>query len=197
MNIKPRHDVGNFISVKFTEGKCSHIFLYNNNELVKFIPESDKVARKLLITEAVELGATKSKLAQTFGISRQSIDNYLNIKKYFGLEGFVHSYSPKKTKDIQKHRQESASLREKGNKVRTIEEIRKAKRDASPKQAKLPFEEPQVQASEQPYAKEHDWTHTRYAGIFSYLIVLLTQYDWLRLLQSFYGPIAKLFLVFV
>ena len=192
-----KYHLGNYIYVAFSGDNFLNVVLYNGNELVKQINCSDKVAKKLLITEAVELGATKTKIASSFEISRQTIDNYLEIKKHFGVEGLIHSYAPRKSKNTQTHRQDNASAREKGNKVRKLEEIKKAKLDARPKQLRLPLEEPPVEEFQQPYQEEHKWTYNRYAGMFSYLIVLVTQYDWLRLVQSFYGPIANLFLVFL
>ena len=197
MHINNKYNLGNYISIAFIGDNPNYIVLFNGNEIVKYINFTDKVAKKLLITEAVEIGATKTKLASSLNISRQTIDNYLDIKKHFGVEGLVHSYSPRESKNTQTHRQDSSTAREKGNKVRELEEVKKAKRDAQPNQLQLPIEEPPVEESQQPYQKEHAWTYNRYAGMFAYIIMLITQYDWLRLVQSFYGPIANLFLVFL
>ena len=169
-----KYNLGHYIYVAFSGGNSPSIVLFNGNEIVKQIDYSDKVAKKLLITEAVELGATKSKIASSFEISRQTIDNYLQIKQHFGIEGLVHSYAPRKSKNTQLHRQDSASAREKGNKVRKLEEINQAKLDARPKQLRLPLEEPPVEECQQPYHEEHKWAYSRYAGMFSYLIVLVT-----------------------
>jgi len=196
MQTAQRLDIGNFLSVAFIGKASFKAALYKNDELVKTINNTDKVERKILITEAVELGATKTKLAKVFGICRQTIDNYVDVKKRYGIEGLVHSYSPRKSKATEKHRQDTAQERQKGNKVREIEQARKAEQDSASSQLQLPLNEPNVEDEEQPYQQEREWTFTRYAGIFSYLITLVAQYDWLKLLQSLYGPFAKLFMVF-
>ena len=50
---------------------------------------------------------------------------------------------------------------------------------------------------EQPYAEEHDWKHTRYAGVFTYLITLITQNRWLQLVMGFFGDNYKVFMIFI
>ncbi|MBT5528180.1 MAG: hypothetical protein HOK35_03395 [Cytophagia bacterium] len=58
----------------------------------------DNIAKRLFIVEAVELGAMKSRLASALEISRQTIDNYLGIKKHFGLEKGVEIIKIKKVR---------------------------------------------------------------------------------------------------
>ena len=74
--------VGNRLYFKFTDGNKSIVTLFHNDVLVKSIDLSDQVAKRIFIVEAVGLGARKSHLAEALNISRQSIDNYLNTKKY-------------------------------------------------------------------------------------------------------------------
>ena len=107
--------IGNRLYFKFTDGNKSIVTLFHNDVLVKSIDLSDQVAKRIFIVEAVELGARKSHLAEALNISRQSIDNYLNTKKYFGLEGLLNNYSPSRSKNIRKHRIENADNRRTGN----------------------------------------------------------------------------------
>ena len=74
--------IGNRLYFKFADGNKSRVTLFHNDVLVKSIDLSDQVAKRIFIIEAVELGAKKSHLAEALNISRQSIDNYLNTKKY-------------------------------------------------------------------------------------------------------------------
>ena len=68
--------------------------LYRAIMYVRTVDLSDKTARQLFIVEIVEEeGAMKSHVAKALKISRQTIDNYLAIKKHFGTEGLVRGYS--------------------------------------------------------------------------------------------------------
>jgi hypothetical protein len=95
-----RADLGFHLSLEITDKWNPKVHLYHHDFLIKSALLSDKAAKRLFIVEAVELGAIKSRLASSLNISRQSIDNYIEIKKHFGLEGLIHSYSPSKSKNL-------------------------------------------------------------------------------------------------
>jgi hypothetical protein len=76
--------------------------------VIKHAELNDRTARKLFIVEAVILGAKKSRLATALKISQQAIDNYLEVKEYFGLEGPIKGYSLKDNRDNRKHRKDHA-----------------------------------------------------------------------------------------
>ncbi len=78
-NIK---QIGYRLYLKFSEHTPAKAALYHNNTLVKTIELSDKVAKKLLVVEAVEMGAEKKALAAALGITRQTVHNYIEINKY-------------------------------------------------------------------------------------------------------------------
>ena len=77
--------IGYRLYLKFSDSTPAKTALYHNNTLVKTIELSDKVAKKLLVVEAVEMGAEKKALAAALGITRQTVHNYIEINKYFGL----------------------------------------------------------------------------------------------------------------
>ena len=79
--------IGRRLYLEFKDDSETHVTLYHNDVLVKTADLADKVAKRFFVVEAVELGATKTRLADTLNISRQTIHNYLEIKKHFGLEG--------------------------------------------------------------------------------------------------------------
>jgi hypothetical protein len=173
--------------------------LYNNRTLIKTVDLSDRVAKRLFVVEAVEMGATKSRLAKALQISRQSIHNYTETKKHFGLEGLIHNYSASTSKSRRLQRQNHVSLRGTGNKARLLEKMRKEEKQQLPEQEVLSFGEkiPQVAPEDQPYAAEHDWKQTRYAGVFTYLIAVITQNQWLHLVMGYFGNTYKIFMVFI
>jgi len=193
-NIKP---IGHRLYLKFSDSSPAKAVLYHNNTLVKIIELSDKVAKKLLVVEAVELGAEKKALATALGITRQTVHNYVEIKKYFGLEGLIHNYSPSRSKSLREQRRRHSSRRSTGNKARQVEQIHKQQRDAGSRQLDLPLATVSVPAADQPFSEEHDWKATRYAGVFMYLITLITENKWLQLVMGYCGASYKVFMVFI
>jgi len=192
-------DIGVRLSLKFSKANPSKVSLYKNGTLIKTVDLSDRVAKRLLVVEAVEMGATKIRLAKALQISRQSIHNYIEIKKHFGIEGLIHNYSPSTSKSTRLQRQNHVSHRRTGNKARQLEQMRKEKKQQVPVQMELTFGETiaQVVLEDHPYAEEHDWKQTRYAGVFTYVITLITQNRWLELVMGFFGDGYKIFMVFI
>lgn len=191
--------IGNRLYFKFADGNKSIVTLFHNDVLVKSIDLSDQVAKRIFIIEAVELGAKKSHLAEALNISRQSIDNYLNTKKYFGLEGLLNNYSPSRSKNIRKHRIENTDNRRTGNKIDNIKEIRQKEQEKLLKQSELLFGgyTKTINPEDQPFTEEHGWQSTRYAGVFTYLITLVHLNDWLGIIMTYFGDKYKIFLAFL
>ncbi len=79
--------IGDRLYLQFNEGTPHKVSLYQNNILIKAVDLSDRVAKRLLVVEAVDMGAIKSRLAMALKISRQTIHNYTETKKHFGMEG--------------------------------------------------------------------------------------------------------------
>jgi hypothetical protein len=196
-NIKP---IGANLSLVFNTKNKDLVTLKNCDAIVKRVDLSDKPAKKMLIIEAVELGATKIRLANALNISRQTIDNYIESKKRFGIEGLLGGYNPDMGKNLAEHRKDNQQNRIQGNKAVILAEERRAKRiEQNQKQLTFDFElcEKQVEKSEQPFNALYDWKPTRFAGIFPYLIVLVSKNKWLKLLMGYFGPAYKIFLVFL
>lgn len=193
-NIKP---IGYRLYLKFSDSTPARVTLYHNNVLVKIIELSDKVAKKLLVVEAVEMGAEKKALAAALGITRQTVHNYIEINKYFGLEGLIHNYSPSRSKSLREQRRRHSNRRSTGNKARQVEQIHKQQREAASSQLELPLTTVPLAAEEQPFSEEHTWKASRYAGVFMYLIPLITENKWLKLIMGYCGVGYKVFMVFI
>ena len=123
--------VGRRLYLEFKDDIETHVTLCHNDVLVKTANLADTVAKKLFVVEAVELGATKSRLADVLNISRQTIHNYLETKKHFGLEGLIRNYTPSKGGTLRQNREAHATEGLKGNKARQLEQIRKEERRES------------------------------------------------------------------
>lgn len=180
------------------------IALIRNGSVIKQTLISDKVAFKIFVTETVELGANQSLLAEALGISRQTIHNYISIKRHFGLEGFVRGYTLSDGTNKDKQRKLHIDKRISGNKAEIVADIRKRKSEEEEQKKRhlnFTFEETdsaqQVDINDQPFIEEHDWESTRYAGVFAYFITLISEWKWLHLIMGHFGSFYKIFLVFI
>ncbi|MCP4936316.1 MAG: helix-turn-helix domain-containing protein [bacterium] len=205
---KQKYSLGDGFVLEFSDQEKKHCHLLHYDQPIKIVDLSDKLAKKLLIIEAVQLGVIQSRLAEALGISRQTIHNYLEIHKRFGTEGLVHNYNPGESNDREKQRKLHASERAQGNKAEQVAAIRAEQRAAEKAQqeslqASLNFSfgendrSRQVPAEQQPFSQNHDWEATRYAGIFLYWISLITHWNWLHLILGHFGKAWRIFAVFL
>jgi len=203
---KNKFAVGHGLTLTIKEGYPLTAVLYRNREFLKEANLTDKVEKKLFIIEAVKLGAMKSRLASALSISRQTIDNYLDIKDLFGHEGLVRGYSLSDSKNLQVQRKKYA---ETNNQVKTniIEQLTQKRHEAreaiESREQGLPFNfgynknAKSVAPKEQPFSEEHDWEKTRYAGTFIYFITLVSKWRWLQLVMGYFGDKYHIFMIFL
>ncbi|MEA3380161.1 MAG: helix-turn-helix domain-containing protein, partial [Pseudomonadota bacterium] len=192
--------IGANLSLVFNRRNKNLVIFKNRDIIVKKVDLSDKVAKKLFIIDAVALGATQSRLAAALNISRQTIHNYIESKKRFGTEGLLGGYNPKMGKNLAEYRRFTQQNRIQGTKAVILAEERKAKRiESQKKQLSFEFEfgEKTIPKDDQPFSALHDWKFTRFAGIFLYLIVLISKNQWLKLIMGYFGSAYKIFLVFL
>jgi len=189
--------IGRRLYLEFKDDSEARVTLYHNDVLVKTADLADKVAKRFFVVEAVELGAIKSRLAGALNISRQTIHNYLETKKHFGVEGLIRNYTPSTGETLRQNRQAHAGEGLKGNKARQLEQIRKEERERLDTQAELPFGDRILDPEDEPFSEKHGWKATRYAGVFTYLITLIHLNDWVRMTASFLGSKYKLLFTFV
>ncbi len=192
--------IGANLSLVFNKKNKNQVILKNRDVIVKKVDLSDKPAKKLFVIDAVDLGATKIRLAEALDISRQTIDNYIGSKERFGTEGLLGGYDPNMGKNLAEHRKATQHKRIQGNKAVILAEERKAKRiENLQKQLTFNFEfgEKTVEKDDQPFNTLHDWAPSRFAGVFPYLIVLISSHQWLKLIMGYFGSAYKIFFVFV
>ena len=120
--------IGQRLYLEFKDDIQTHVALYHKDVLVKAADLTDKVAKKFFVIEAVELGATKTRLADVLNISRQTIHNYQETKKHFGLEGLIRNYTSSKGETLRQNREAHADEALKGNKARQLEQMRKRRK---------------------------------------------------------------------
>ena len=204
-NIGRRSGLG--LGLEVRGGKRGLAIQYNDREEVRRVDLSDTLAKRIFIVELVESGAIKSKLANALSISRQSIDNYIERKEIFGTSGLINSFRASQSTNLADQRKENQHNLPKGNINQKISDIRKKKRiekeKNKPVQATLPFniendeKEKIISTEEQPFTENHNWQETRYAGVFLYLIHLLSTSRLLTLLGGYFGNRYKIFMVFI
>jgi hypothetical protein len=102
----------------------------------------DKAARRLLVVELIQHGVNQTRLAEALNLSGQTLHNYRESYKEFGVHGLLHGYSPRRSKDEERQRHLHEHKRRPGSKARELEALRRAKREQakSGAQAQLPWE---------------------------------------------------------
>jgi len=209
VNDKPKNqfDLGKGLILEVKENYPQTAILSQNGIVIKRCKLADKTAKKLLVIEALEHGAMKSRLASALQMSRQTIDNYQGTVKHFGLDGLVKGYDPSVSKSVRVQREKHAEHNKRipGNRARQLEQIRLEKRQAREEQKheqsvfKFGYENSAilVEAENQPFSEQHDWEPSRYAGVATYLIALITEWKWLQLVMGYFGSAFKIFMVFL
>lgn len=194
-------DIGNGLEIEIARGINLKARLYRAGVFIKLVDLSDKTAKRLFVVETVALGANQSKLAEAIGISRQTIHNYRAIQEQFGVEGMVISYHGSGSREEQRKINKEKIPR--GNKVKQAGEIRRKKREEQEqKAAQLPLftcddAEDVISSNDQPFSELHNWLPSRYAGIFIYIICLISGSRWLEFIAGYFGNAYKIFMVFV
>lgn len=164
------------------------IALYFYDKLLKTTPITPQIELRLFVIDLVlRYSLKKSRIAKALGISRQSIDNWLDIYHLEGLAGL--SNNPRGFS---------------GNKARQLETQREEQRKELAG-AQLQFNfcfdieggQKKIEKEETPFSTENDWQATRYAGVFIYQIALVSVWDWFRLIIGYFGNQYKLFQAFL
>ncbi|OGW16970.1 MAG: hypothetical protein A3G93_07065 [Nitrospinae bacterium RIFCSPLOWO2_12_FULL_45_22] len=190
-----RISIGNGFAIEWL-GK-SHLTVYRYGIPYKICHIKEAIDRRSLVVELVlECGVTKSRLAEAFGISRQSIDNWVDTFKRSGREGLINSYKGSRRKGRQEHGQELPV----GNKARQLEaERRRLREEALSRQMSLPLEEPEPVALGEPpeiFNETHEFQESRYAGSFLYWGIFQGFFDFMSCCESYLGRYALVVYLF-
>ena len=196
--------LGKGLRLEFENSREARAVLYRGDFPIKTADLDDKVAKKLFLTEAIELGANQSRLAEALEVSRQTLHNYRQIKAHFGVRGLIDGYRMADGTDAKRQRALHDEPHPPGNKAQEVAAIRaeeKASSTVSQEPLNFSFAEPgrtpQVAPREQPFATQHDWQASRYAGCFVYWPTLIAQWRWLELVMGYFGGGWRIFAVFV
>ncbi len=196
--------LGKGLRLAFDSAREGRAVLYRGDFPIKTVDLGDKVAKKRFITELIELGANQSRLANALDVSRQTLHNYREIKAHFGVPGLIDGYRMADGTDEKQQRARHPTQCPPGNKAQQVAALRTEDRasDATA-QAALNFsfgEEgraSEVETQDHPFAKEHDWEASRYAGCFVYWPTLIVRWRWLELVLGHAGAGWRIFAVFL
>jgi len=239
-----RFDLGKGYWLHLPRGPRSQGDLYHHGSLSKRVNLADKAERRILVVELLQKDINQTRLAEVLNLSRQSLHNYRESYRVFGVNGLLHGYSPSRSRSEELQRRLHVGKRRAGSKARELEALRRAQKAQTQAAAQeelawdgeavavYALEEPAIEevlrvdqpasegmpqvdqpgsqaAAEQtspelataqgielPYAHNHDWEASRYAGIFPVLLVLMSQWQWMERLFRLFGHDWRIFHVF-
>lgn len=159
------------------------IQLYKNGQFVKEHTLSPAIEKRLFVVDLVDRqGVTRTKLANSLGISRQSINNWVDTYRKFGSTGLINN-----TKDSWKKNPKRFT----GNKARDLEQERLEDRQKLEKNTlainfdkELEIEEKYCGAARSLYNEKFDYKENRYSGSMLYLGIADKSLNFLKQLSS-------------
>jgi len=198
-----KHRLNDWISVEYKKKlKRATLFLHGN--YVKQVDLNDTVEKKLFFVELVEIGAKQTRIAEVFGVSRQTLHNYSETKKKMGVKALIFGWQDTNEKEAGKQKAEKISIGNKNEKLRELRRIeaekRKVEADKSRQLSLFDFPREaiaEIEEWEQPFSDEHDWKNTRYVGVSLFFAPLSKIWKWMDFVQSFLGCDFRIMLVFL
>lgn len=215
--------IGQGYVLHLPRGPRSKGYLCCYSTLLKEVDLSKKLQRQTLGVDLMRQGVNQSDLAKALDLSRQTLHNYRELYDRFGLEGFVHGYTPSASKSRETQRRLHVAQRRPGAKARELEQLRAQERAGLPQNAELDLAPPRyclqaesqvapeagekerpaakpggcLPAAELPFAENHAGCARRYAGVFILLFPLLTQWHWLDRIFTRFPRQWRIFQVFL
>ena len=192
--------IGNNYSLKFiTKFKVA---IYNYGSFLKEVIIYDQFDKRLLVIDLIERhGVGKSKLASALNISRQSINNWLEIYRASGQAALVNSSKSSENKNKQE------ISRPKGDKSLQAKEIRESrkedeqirKQDAASLEIKIDFnpEEALKHKDNEHFNEDIKQEENRYAGSFIYWAIFQNRFDLMSLIYTKFGKSSTVFYLFL
>ncbi len=187
--------IGEGYSLKKTSDK-NIIHLYRNGSFIKAQTLSPAIDKRLFVVDLVERkGVYVTKLALSLGISRQSINNWINIYRKNGSTGLINN-----TKDSWKKNPKRFT----GNKARNLEKERlEAKQSLGRQELTINFdketavEEKHCGHAHALYCEDHDYQEDRYSGSMLYIAILISKFQYIKHLSVLVGEYLWIPIMFV
>ena len=123
-----RFDLGRGYSLYLPRGPRSRGDLYHHGCLSKRVNLADKAERRLLVVELLQRNLNQTRLAEVLGLSRQTLHNYRESYRLFGVNGLLHGYSPSRSVSDELQGRLHVGKRRPGSKARELEALRRAEK---------------------------------------------------------------------
>jgi hypothetical protein len=101
LDCRNRFELGRGYSLYLPHGPRGQADLYHHGSLSKRVNLRDKAARRLLAVELLQHGVNQTRLAAALKLSRQTLHNYRESYREFGVHGLLHGYSPRQSVTVQ------------------------------------------------------------------------------------------------
>jgi hypothetical protein len=89
---------------------------------------ADKAERRLLVVELLQRKLNQTRLAEVLNLSRQTLHNYRECYRLFGVTGLLHGYSPSRSVSEERQGRLNVDKRRPGSKARELEALRRAEK---------------------------------------------------------------------
>ena len=113
-----RVELGRGYALHLPRGPRAPGDVYHRGSLIKRVNLRDKAERRLLVVELLQHGVNQTRLAEALQLSRQTLHNYRESYREFGVHGLLHGYSPAHSKDEARQRHLHVHKRRPGAKAR-------------------------------------------------------------------------------
>lgn len=129
---KNRFDLGYGYELHLPRGPGSDGDLYYRGGFLKRVNLADKAERRIFVVEMSQKKISPSLLAEVFGLSRQTVHNYRESYRKFGMTGLLHGFRPSVSTSRELQARLHVDSRRPGNKARELEELRRIEKDRAP-----------------------------------------------------------------
>jgi len=127
-----RFDLGQGYCLHLPRGPRRPGDLYHQGTLSKRVNLADKAERRLLVVELLQKAISQTRLAEVLNLSRQTLHNYRESYRLFGVTGLLHGYSPSDSQSEELQRRLHVTQRRPGSKARELEALRRAQKAQTP-----------------------------------------------------------------
>jgi len=102
--------------------------LCHHGSVIKRVNLADKAELRIFLVELMQKNLSQTRLAEVFKLSRQTLHNYRESYREFGVNGLLHGYSPAQSKSEELQRRVHVDKRRPGSKARELEALRRARK---------------------------------------------------------------------
>jgi len=125
-------DLGKGYVLHLPLGLHHHGDLYFQTHFIKRANLADKSELRIFVVELLQRDINQTRLAEVLNLSRQTLHNYRESYRMFGISGLFHGYSPSQSKSDDLQRRIHVNQRRPGSKARELEALRRAKKAQVP-----------------------------------------------------------------